>query len=513
MSSDTLVFLLPEIVLILAASLVYVVGAFVERVGLWTWVAIAAIAASAATLPVSAGVAQAGNSLTTDGLAFYIRAMALVMGLLLVLLSARSADVRLAAECVGSLLLTVAGTMLVAAAGDLVLLFVGLELISIPTYVLLYLGRGSTAARESAAKYFFLSILSSALLLYGFSFVYGVGGSTELIAVRERITQLLIKPTSFLELASLATVLLFAGLGFKIAAVPFHFYAPDVYQGTNHANAALLSVLPKIAGLVALVRIVAIALPGDESTGWRLAMILGALTMTVGNVLALWQDNLRRMLAYSSIANVGYMLIGLAVGLAAANPAGTATFDGIGAMFFYLAVYSVATLGTFAALIYLGRPDRPIQRVDDLAGLSRTEPLMAFCLAVAMFSLTGIPPLAGFWGKFTLFFGALTIPAEPSHGAINVWFAILALVGVINAAISAGYYLRVVAVSYFRPPRAVPPAGGGAGPWLAAVLCAALVIGLGVVPRPLYERSNTASRQARAVSSPPPAQQTVGLND
>ncbi|MBL9122844.1 MAG: NADH-quinone oxidoreductase subunit N [Planctomycetaceae bacterium] len=512
MSTDTLTFLLPEVILVLVASLVYVVGAFVQKPALWTWVAVATIVAAGAALFAMPADLQPGATVARDGLAHYISLLALGAGLLLVLLSSRSADPRLAPEYVGSLMLTVAGTMLVGAAQDLVLIFLGLELISIPTYVLLYLGRGSSAARESAAKYFYLSILSSAVMLYGFSFVYGVGGSTSLVEVRAALTAALAEPTKFLEVGSLATVLLFAGLGFKIAAVPFHFYAPDVYQGTNYANGAVLSVLPKIAGLVALVRIVAIAMPGEESTGWRLAMVLAALTMTVGNVLALWQENLRRMLAYSSIANVGYMLIGLAVGFVTSTRPEVQGFDGIGAMLFYLVAYTVATLGAFATLTYLGAPDRQVNSLDDIAGVFKTQPLMAACLGVSMFSLTGIPPLAGFWGKFGLFFGALTIPGEPGDSSIKIWFVVLALIGALNAAISAGYYLRVIAVAYFRPAQGTPAAAGGAGSWLVAVTCALLTIGLGFAPRPLWEESLAASRQARAANSAPADEPRTALN-
>lgn len=514
MSSDTLTFLLPEIILVIVASLVYVVGAFVEKPGLWIWVAVATIGAAALALFWSPSGPNVGASFARDALASYIGAFSLAAGLLLVLLSSRSADPKLVPEFVGSQLLTIAGAMLVGTAQDLVLIFLGLELISIPTYVLLYLGRGSTAPRESAAKYFYLSILSSAVMLYGFSFVYGVGGSTSLVEIRQMLSAALAEPTKFLELGSLASVLLFAGLGFKITAVPFHFYAPDVYQGTNYANSALLSVLPKIAGLVALVRIIAIAMPGEESTGWRLAMVLGALTMTVGNVLALWQDNLRRMLAYSSIANVGYMMIGLAVGFVGATQTSGQAFDGIAAMFFYLVAYSVATIGAFAALAYLGSPDRPIHKLDEVAGLFKTQPLVACCLAVSMFSLTGIPPLAGFWGKFGLFFGALTVPGEPGNEAVKIWFVVLALIGALNAAISAGYYLRVISVAYFRPSQGTTTAGGGGGPWLAMVVCALLTIGLGFVPRPLWEHSLEASRQARApLSAPAAPTQTAQIGD
>lgn len=510
MTTETLIYLLPEIILVGLATLVYVVGAFVDRPGLWTPLAVAGLVASAGTLAVTHDAGPTGVLLAADGLATLIRALALGAGVLLVLLGSQSAERQLAAEYVGSLLLAIAGVMLVGTAQDLVLIFLGLELISIPTYVLLYVGRGSSSVNEATAKYFFLSIFSSAILLYGFSFVYGIGGSTSLVDVRATMTGLLAEPSKFAEIGSLATVLLFAGLGFKIAAVPFHFYAPDVYQGTNYANAAVLSVLPKIAGLVALVRIVAIALPGEESTGWRLAMILGALTMTVGNVLALWQDNLRRMLAYSSVANVGYMLVGLAVAFASAGQPAGQGFDGIAALLFYLAAYSIATMGALAAMAYLGRPDRPVELLDDLAGVFRTEPLVACCLAVFMFSLAGIPPLAGFWGKFALFFGALTIPGEAGNEMIRTWFVALAVLGVLNAAISAGYYLRIVAVAYFRPPRTTAATASVNGPWLAVVSCALLTVGLGFAPRPLWEASTEASRQARTPASADDGGQTAG---
>ena len=287
--------------------------------------------------------------------------------------------------------------MLVCSANDLVLLFVGLELISIPTYILLFIGRRDKPSGEVTAKYFFLSILSSAILLYGFSFLYGVGESTVISTIAVRVGEL----SEGNLIATLALVLIFAGLAFKIAAVPFHFYAPDVYQGTSNANAGLLAVVPKVAGVVVLVRLVVAAMPGLETTGWQLALAVAVITMTLGNVLALWQHNLRRMLAYSSIAHAGYLLIGLATGLAGTS-AGEST-DGVGAMIFYLLLYVVATTGTFAALCFLSRREHEVDSLDELAGLSRTHPLVAALIAIFMFSLAGIPPLAGFLGKFTLF--------------------------------------------------------------------------------------------------------------
>ena len=487
MSTETIRLLGPEIVLVAAAVLIYIGGAFSNARKTWSWIAAAGIIEAAVVLWLIGGGTATGGPLRMDPLAYYTRWMALGLGGLLVLLASRPLNTPGVPEYVGSLILTVAGLMLVCGARELVLLFVGLELISIPTYILLYLGRRTVASQESAAKYFFLSILASAMLLYGFSFLYGATGAIELSRIGDRLA---VMPAGFDMLVKVALVLILAGLSFKIAAVPFHFYAPDVYQGTTHPGAALLSVIPKAAGLVVLVRIVAMTMsPETASYAWRITLVLSVLTMSVGNVLALWQNNLRRLLAYSSIAQAGYMLIGLTVALAPAGAPGK--WDGTGALLFYLCVYAAATLGTFAALEYLGRGDRSIDAVDELAGLGRTRPLVAAALGLFMFSLAGIPPLAGFWGKLVLFGSALSVDPGAA-GGLRPWFVALAVIGVLNAAVAAAYYLRIVAVMYFRTPLAAPKAQGGAGVWAAVVACAVLVIAIGVYPRPLLNESNRA---------------------
>jgi NADH-quinone oxidoreductase subunit N len=328
-----------------------------------------------ATVPLAVEI---DGPLAIDLLALMVRGLVLGLGLLFVLIAARRSSQEQGPEFLGTLLLAITGLMIVASARDLVLLFLGLELISIPTYILLYLGRRDAASQESAAKYFYLSILSSALLLYGFSFVYGAAGSTSLVDIRSALAKTAGDSDWTQVVAALGLVLVFAGLGFKIAAVPFHFYAPDVYQGTTNANAGLLAVLPKVAGIVGLVRIVAVAMPGSETYAWRLAVILALLTMTVGNVMALWQNNVRRLLAYSSIAHGGYLLIGLAVAFVAAAGADVAAgFDGLSATLLYLVVYVLATTGAFAALAYLGDEGSEVSTVDELAGLGRGHPWAA----------------------------------------------------------------------------------------------------------------------------------------
>jgi NADH-quinone oxidoreductase subunit N len=394
---------------------------------------------------------------------------------------------------VGSLLVAMAGLMLAAAARELVLLFVGLELVSIPTYVLLYLGRRDQAAHEAAAKYFYLSLLASALTLYGLSFLYGVAGTTNLAGLYARLQPHLGQADGAWLLARLGFGLVVGGLGFRLAAVPFHFYAPDVYQGTSSSNAGVLAVLPKAAGLVALVRVVGLAMPGIEDFAWRVMLPVAALTMTVGNLLALRQDHVRRMLAYSSIAHAGYMLVGVSAALATL-PTSSVAIDGLAAAVVYLVVYAVAAAGLFATLSWLGGEGHEIEGVDELAGLARTHPTAAAALAVFLFSLAGLPPLAGFWGKFSVFGSALAAVADvwPRR-----WLVALAVLGVINAAVAAAYYLRLVGIMYFRLPLAAPAARGGRGARWAMTLAAVMVIALGAFPGWLTSNASAALRDAR----------------
>ncbi len=504
MLEETVSLLAAEIALVAVAVLIYVAGAFLEAQGRWRWIALAGLALAAAMLGPRSAAANA--PLWADPLADYVRWLALAAGALFVLLAWRPLASGDTPEFLGSLLLLVAGLMLVAGARDLVLLFVGLELVSIPTYIILYVARRDAASQEAATKYFYLSILASAMLLYGFSFLYGAAGSMDLGVIRQRLAAA--GPSDgFLPFAKMAMVLVFAGLGFRIAAVPFHFYAPDVFQGTTNANAGLLSVAPKIAGFVALVRVVAVAMPEVQSYAWPVAVVLAVLTMTLGNVLALWQDNLRRLLAYSSIAHAGYMLVGLAVVLAPRMPAGPQAgmapaggpgelWDGGGALLFYLVVYAAATIGTFAVLAALGNDQREVESVEELAGLAWTggpvRPVAAWLLGLFMLSLAGIPPLAGFWGKLAVFASALSVGGM--EASARPWYVGLAVIGVLNAAIAAAYYLRVAGAIFFRLPLGTPGVKEGArGTVLAAVLCAALVLFVGLYPGPWIRQANRAA--------------------
>jgi NADH-quinone oxidoreductase subunit N len=485
---------LPEIVLIFAACVLFVGGTFQSGRHFWASVSLAVLAGAAALVAISGFPPPVPpdtiNPLVLDRLAVLIKVVAFVGGAVLVLMSWDNVPDARAADYYACLLLIIAGLGLTASANDLVMLFLALELISIPTYVILYLQRTDSAAREAAAKYFLLSIFAVALLLFGFSYLYGLTGTTNITAILNALGSGGPESSRLPLVALIALVMVAAGLGFNITAVPFHFYAPDVYQGTTLSSAALLAFVPKVAGFVALLRVLGFVWPQLRFPGLALGSqvpilfwILAAMTMTVGNILALLQDNVKRLLAYSSVAHAGYMLIGLAV----APDLRPADLSGIDAVLFYLIAYAAMTVGAFAALAYLSTPDRPIETVDDLAGAGRSRPGVALLLALFLFSLIGIPLTAGFMGKLFLFFAALSVSPETTSADHARLFRWLALIGVLNAAIGAYYYLRLIGAMYLRTPIR-PPEESRPSPALGALwICAAVTIALGVYPQPMFQ--------------------------
>ena len=500
--SETFQILLPQTILAAVASLVYLGGTFpkISR-ATWGYVALATLLAATISLSFSAKVAGngLGNLVIQDAMSVGVQYGCLLIGALFVLMSLSSqSQSESSAEFYALLLTMISGLMIVPCANEMVLLFLALELISVPTYVLLYVGRVNPAAQESATKYFLLSILSAALLLYGLSFLYGLTGTTNLSSMREILstTYLSDDPQAARPAVSVLGVLglglVFAGLGFKLAAVPFHFYAPDVYQGTSSFNAGILSVIPKAAGLIALIRVGTETAVGLEGTGQTAAVLMALMTMTLGNCLALLQTNLRRMLAYSGVAHAGYLLVGMAVGFwdathaAESLNAGSGMPGGVRACVFYLATYSLATTGLFAVLMSLIRRGREVESIEDLTGLVKSQPLMAICAAVFLFSLAGVPPLPGFWGKLSLFMGALSV-RDASDGAISPVFFWLAIIGVLNAAVGAVYYLRVVALMFLHDPLTAHEPQPAQTPWTTAVLTGALVLVMGLLPGPLFQ--------------------------
>jgi NADH-quinone oxidoreductase subunit N len=429
--------------------------------------------------------------LAIDDFSTFVRLTALATGVVLVAFCWRECDDRRAADFHACLLIAIAGLSLVGSANDLIVLFLALELISIPTYVMLYLPRpGEPRAEEAAVKYFLLSVMSSALTLFGFSYLYGLAGTTNLAALTQILPRVLPGDTGGAGL--IAVVFVVAGLGFRITAFPFHFYAPDVYQGGPTGTVAFLAFVPKMAGFAALLKLFAFVGDAHEVSKpfvaevMKLLWILAVVTMSVGNVMGLLQTNVRRMLAYSSVANAGYMLIGFTVVPAqayrGAEPGAAAGGD---AMLFYLIAYGAMTVGAFAVLAYLDSPTRRFGTIDDIAGLWSTHPGAAALMAIFLISLIGLPLTAGFVGKFWLFVGALAAPAE---APMQHEFRVLAVIGALNAAVAAYYYVRVIMAMYLRTSLAAPaPATRTHPAILAAGICLVVTVFFGVYPKQLQE--------------------------
>ncbi|MEO6812157.1 MAG: NADH-quinone oxidoreductase subunit N, partial [Isosphaeraceae bacterium] len=467
--------------------------------------------ASALTMLGALTILLAQRSLLTDAysavalndpLSFYARLVLLLAGLILLGLAHDQVDDARAAEFFGALLMIHAGSMLIAASNELVFLFVGLELVSIPTYLILYLPRRNVTTLEAATTYFYLSIFSSALFLYGMAYLYGLTGVSNLKALSYLIHESHIRYIPQAQFGLIAAVFLMAGLGFRVAAVPFHFYAPDVYQGSPTVVAALMSWVPKAIGFVAILRCLTAVLGGDNPVAQHaitLCWVIAVVSMVLGNTVALIQEDLKRLLAYSSISHAGYLMIGVTVAFAN-GPNITAAYLGGQGILFYLTAYSLMTLGAFGVIIALDTPERPVRTVSDLAGLGRTNPLMAFAMALCLFSLAGVPPMAGFFGKFTIFASALTA----STGENGSMFLLLALIGVITAAIGAYYYLRIVVKMYLWPADGPAPICRAAWPTLTAVgVCAVFSLVFGLYPSPI----DVAAREATiaSVAQPDPA--------
>ena len=378
-----------------------------------------------------------------------------------------------AGEFFGLMLLSLAGVMLVAGANDMILLFLGLELASIPTYILVSISRPLPVAQEAGVKYFFLGAMSAALMLFGFSYLYGTTGTTSLheIAVRMNQSGADAGGTNARDLApivisswqQLAVVMLVAGFAFKIAAFPLHFYAGDVYQGAATPITAFLSFVPKTSGMVALIKLLFVVSGGAwESPEFlqKLLWIMAVLTMTAGNVLGLLQFNVKRVLAYSSIAHTGYMLVGLTTYAVSGTgaPAKQSALEGV---LFYLASYGIMNAGAFGVLMLLPArtagpfrssptplPATSAETYEDLAGTGRRHVGLGLAMAVCCFSLIGLPLTVGFWGKLFLIRPALEAAQDPTINSRMIWLVVITM---INAAISAAYYLRIVATMFLRP--------------------------------------------------------------
>lgn len=507
--------LLPEVVLIVFACVLFIGGLYKTHRHLWSGVALVGLAIALLALLMSppaqnlSSNAVFGVPLLFDSLATFTRGLALATGALFLLLAWDDLPDRQVSDHHACLLVIVAGVGLVGCANDLITLLLALEMVSIPTYILLYLPRHDDAAQEASIKYFLLSVFSSAILLFGFSYLFGLTGTTNIAGILQVLYGASVEEGKAISgVAQIAMLTVAAGLGFRITAVPFHFYAPDVMQGTSTSGAAFLSFVPKIAGFIAIVRVFGFVVPAGVTMPIERALVgvglsdqvptlfwfLAALTMTVGNILALLQDNLKRLLAYSGIAHAGYMLIALA----AAPYLSDAGASGVTAILFYLVGYGSMTLGVFAVMVMLHRPERPVETVDDLAGLAKSHPGVALMVTVLMLSLIGFPLTVGFTGKFLVFFGAVSV-----QGPIAWLYPTLAVIGVLNAAIGAWYYLRIITVMYLRTAVKPVETGGTTAGWAALVVCVVLTLALSVPPGANWIIA--AARQTPLRSAPGPA--------
>jgi NADH-quinone oxidoreductase subunit N len=388
------------------------------------------------------------------------------------------------AEFAAILVFALGGAMLVAASADLLVLFLGLELMVIPGYMLAGYHKRDALSTEGAVKYFLLGSFSSAIFLFGLAYVWGLTGSTRIVDIAARVGEIVAGHAALSPGLAMGLAFLTTGVAFKIAAVPFHYWTPDAYQGSPTPVTGYLSVGPKLGAIAVFLRVFAEALLPLRSEWLVVIFVLAALTMTLGNLVALTQDNVKRMLAYSSIAHTGYMLVGLA-----AYAAGV--IGGLEGVLFYGAAYAFMNLGAFAVIAALQKRPGVSSRLETFAGLGRREPALGILMVLFLLSLTGIPPTAGFFAK------AYVILAAVQAGG---WLTALAVIAVLNAAVAAFYYLRVIVYMYMRDPAGEPaPVAHGALLRLGLVITAVMTVILGLFPG-LFTTGVSSAAQAIGVA-------------
>jgi NADH-quinone oxidoreductase subunit N len=457
---------LPELLLIGVAVLLIGFDLFLPRQRqLLPWLTvIGCLTALAMVLGARPSVGFAGM-LLADGYAMVFKSICLGAVILTTLMSERFCAVigLRQGEYYSLTLLSLVGMLLMAAAGDLMVLYLGLELMALPIYALVGLHKRDGRTSEAAVKYFLMGGFASALLLFGMSLVYGLTGTTELAKIAEAIAarHLTANPALLVALG-----LLLAGFCFKVAAAPFHLWTPDVYEGAPTILTAFMSVAPKAAGFAVFGRVLFLALPALHAQWGPILAALALLTMAVGNITAISQQSLKRMLAYSSIAHAGYALLGLLAG----------TIEGMAAAVTYLVMYLFMNIGAFAVLMLLAAPGRANESLDDCKGLAARNPLAAALMLVFLFSLTGIPPTGGFIGKFYLL-----------KAAFAAGYTATVVGAVLFSAISAYFYLRVVRYMYMDEPQQTNTLQLSPGMGAALGLCLLGVLGLGLFPGALLD--------------------------
>ena len=466
----------PELIVGVAAVVVMMVDAFARRGQRWitgTLSIVALFGAAAASIYLWlawSGPHSAFNGMIVlDGLRLSFTLIFVIVSVLTVLIASVWIDMEKlpAGEFHALLLFATCGMMLMASGGDLVIVFLGLEILSIATYVLAGFRRTDVRSNESSLKYFILGSFASAFLLYGIALVYGatmtenLPGTTNIAAIAGRLNQSLYPP---LLLAGLAMLLV--GFGFKIALAPFHVWTPDVYEGAPTPVTAFMAAGPKAAGFASFMRVFVFGFPivtavattaGYAHQSWLGALaIMAAITMTIGNVAAIAQNNVKRMLAYSSIAHAGYALVGFVAAGAATDP--EQRNAALTSVAFYLLAYAIMNMGAFAVVTLVARSNDRDNQVEDYNGLGFISPVLAFSLSLFLLSLLGMPVTAGFMGKLMVF-----------SSAVRQGYTWLVVIGVLNSAVSAYYYLRLIMVMFFRERTA---------PWVAPVVPASIVLAL-----------------------------------
>jgi NADH-quinone oxidoreductase subunit N len=460
---------MPELTMTALALIVLLLDLFIRKKEVLALVSMAGVVFVALTLKGSSGMTF-GSMFISDGYSTFFKLIFLVNVILSVLISIKYIAVERAnrGEYYSLILFSTIGMMIMASAGDLIALYLGLELMALSTYVLAGFLRHDIKSNEAALKYFLLGAFSSAFLLYGISIIYGLTGTTDLRSIAAFINERGLKDNFSLLLS---VIFLTVAFGFKIAAAPFHMWAPDVYEGAPTSITAFMSVGPKAAGFAVLGRVFMIALISVKVDWAAILVPISILTMAVGNIVALSQTNIKRMLAYSSIAHAGYALLGII----------TANNEGLAAMMNYLMIYAFMNVGAFAVIIMLRSEGFKGDSIYDYQGLSKTHPLAALLMLIFMFSLTGIPPTAGFIGKLYIFMSA-----------INAGYTWLVVIAVIFSAISAYFYLRIVMYMYMRDPKETVTLTTSFSNGVALGITAVAVLFIGILPSSLLDLARAA---------------------
>ncbi len=462
--------IMPEMVLVTAALVILLLELFIKRKETIGFLSIVSIAVAMYYMKGSFGITFNGLFIS-DAYSAFFKIIFIINFFLCVLISLKYLKIEqgLKGEYFGILMLSTAGMMIMASAGDLIVLYLGLELMALSTYILAGFLRHNIKSNESAVKYFLLGAFSSAILLYGISMVYGLTGTTDINKLAILLASDEVKSSPVLLLSIVMFVVAF---GYKIAAAPFHMWAPDVYEGAPTSVTAFMSVGPKAAGFAAIGRVFLIALSSAKIEWTAILIPVAILTMAVGNIVALSQTNIKRMLAYSSIAHAGYALLGIIAG----------TQQGMAAMMNYLLIYAFMNIGAFTIVIMLRSDGFEGDKLSDYEGLAKTHPLASALMLVFMFSLTGIPPTGGFMGKFYLFMAI-----------INEGYAWLAVVAIVFSAISAYFYLRVVMLMYMKEPQETPALSLSPALGLTLIITVVMVLAMGILPARFVDFAKVAS--------------------